>query len=852
MQTRNSFNAGELSPEMGMRTDMEQYFKGVARMENWHLSQMGGISRRKGLRRIRKALSSESRLFPFVYSYAEDTNLQFLVEIDKTRIRVLGTKGEVVKLFTSGNALDSETNDIVKFSFSDDYRAERIGKMMVITSINNPPLVLEREENGTWNLHWWSFKHHPWRHVTGELRENAITITDMDGYGVVFDDEEDATEKNAPDVRPDWLRASYWVEQREMSRSSSVLLGEGDNAVQWAQQVVVGAKVGDRFAVAAEDVTEYFVCTADWKKENYVASLDLPTNYPNNFLKAESPEDFDEVVPVYSINDVEGTDGYIKKGTKIAIKSGYWEYYTCIKDFNEIAEGYYLFSDYPGYFIRGLAVGDALPCGGEWEFLCSGVWYGSYEVRRNYTGSDVDTPNWEDRGMSFSRIAEASNTIVTGTEADEECYLRLFITRSKRMADRDMKKGFPADSCGNRLIVKGYKHDTLFKATPVVGGSVYWACEDSIKVLFKGEIKTRDWSWHAFSERYGYPLHCKVYNKRLVFASTLHQPQTLWFSRTDDLDNFMTGDVETSAMVLTMDTPSQNPICWMHSRSHNLMVGTCEGEFIISAGQSEGGISNSNAVLQNHGFVGSQEIAALGVDDKIIYVERGSSRVREYGYSLEADGYRSLDLTVLAPHILREHGGARDCNFMRKPDTVLMVVLNDGQLALCVYNTFQQVKGWHRWITDGAFCSCCSLPDGSKDDKLFFIVKHEKKSSSGVVLSTETWIETIDSRSNYTDHGTDYVSLVETNALDNALQAQPHKSNVSKTLFCMGDDFKQDGSNLMFSADRGKKWYALAQHLQHVPAGWNEVPLPSGWQYETTVSIKVTGNNAFELRAICK
>lgn len=827
-----------------MRTDLEQYFKGVAKLENWELSQMGGIKRRRGLRQVRKALSEDSKLFPFIYTYSEKSPLRFLVEISKTQIRVLSEACSVLKAFTSGTAKDSENGQVLKFNLDGDYRCERIGKMMLITSVNNPILVLEREESGAWNMREWQFKHLPWRHVDG-LRDNAIVIDPIAG-NVTFSEDEDGIEKALTFSRADYLRASFWMEQAE-AEVSGQSLRTGTTTISNAI-TVPAAKSGDKFAVASKNAVEYFVCTADWKKDNYVASLDLPTNYPNNFLEAENMEGYDELAAYYSIKDVPDENGVIKKGTKIAIKSGYWEYYTCIKDFTEAKSG--SFTDYPDYFIRGIAIGNALPCKGEWEFLPSGVWYGSYEVRRNYETSKLST-DWEDRGMSFSRIAEASNIVISGTEADEECYLRLFLTRSKKMSDSDIAAGFPPDSCGNRLIVKGYKHDSILKATPISSGGVMWSWLDKIKVASK-ERTTKDWSWQSFSERYGYPLHCKVFNKRLVFASTQSQPQTLWFSRTDDLDNFMVTDVETSSMQLNMDTPSQNPICWMHARARSLMVGTCEGEFIIDTGQAAGGISNSNAQLETHGFTGSQELASMGIDDKVIYIERGSSRVREYGYSLEADGYRSLDLTVLAPHILREHGGARDCNFMRKPDTVLMVVLNDGQLALCVYNTFQQVKGWHRWTTDGAFRACCSLPDGSKDDNLFFIVKHEKKSAAGVVLSTETWIETIDSRSNYTDHGTDYVSLVETNALDNALQAQPHKSNVSKTLYCMGADFKQDGSNLMFSADRGKKWYALAQQLQHVPAGWNEVPLPSGWQYETTVSIKVTGNNAFELRAICK
>ncbi len=66
-------------------------------------------------------------------------------------------------------------------------------------------------------------------------------------------------------------------------------------------------------------------------------------------------------------------------------------------------EGAVLPADYPGHFVRGLPIGDALPCKDNWEFYCSGGWYGSYEVRRSYDGPGLER-EWETRGSSFSRL----------------------------------------------------------------------------------------------------------------------------------------------------------------------------------------------------------------------------------------------------------------------------------------------------------------------------------------------------------------------------------------------------------------------------------------------------------------
>lgn len=833
-----------------MRSDMEQYYKGVAKLENWELSQMGGIRRRRGMRRLVKALGKDSKLIPFIYSYADSQEVRYLVEFTKTSIRVLQETGNIVSTFRSG--------DDVSFSFGSDFRTEQIGRYMLITSEDNPVLALERDEYGEWTLSEWSFKYRPWRHVDG-LRDNAITIRYLGGgklWDVVFPDGLDDVDSDKGIKKSDWLRAGFWTSQAE-AKAKSYDLRSGVSIVE---EVPAESKVGDKFAVSGDETVEYFVCTADWDTSNYVAGLDSPLNYPNNFIEAENADGYDEVTPVYSIHDIAGEK--IEKGAKIAIKSGYWEYYYCIKDLNNNDTGK-SFDSFPGNFVRGLPVGHALPCKGEWEFLCSGVWYGSYEVRRNYEQSSV-SGDWEERGVSFSRIAEASNVIISGTEADEECYLRLFLTRSKKMSDNDGNKtdkevlaaGFPMDSCGNRLIVKGYKHEIVLQVQKDEDGYLLWTCHDKVQLretdVWYSGIETKDWSWQAFSKRYGYPLHAKVFNKRLVFASTKAQPQTLWFSRTDDLDNFMVTDVDTSSIVVSMDTPTENPICWIHARGNKLMIGTCEGEYIISAGRDRGGISNSNVMMENHGFTGSQELSAIGVEDKVLYVERGSGRLREYGYSLEADGYRSIDLTVFAPHILRDHGGVRQMACSRKPDTVLMAVLNDGQLGLCVYNSMQQIKGWHRWTTKGKFVSAASLPNGNKDDKLFFVVFHEEKDALGDVTSEEAWIEAVDEKSTYSDNGFDYESYVETNNLLNSLQQRPARDNAPRFWLYMPDGFKKHNDNFNLSTTKGKTWLWDANHMSDIPAGWKEYSVSCGWDYECTVSIKVKGNNAFKLLAITR
>ena len=82
-----SFNAGELSPKMLMRSDFKKYDNGCQELENMLILSQGPIIRRPGLKSI--ADVNESRLIPFEYSKTdayilvlEDSNMFFFRETE--------------------------------------------------------------------------------------------------------------------------------------------------------------------------------------------------------------------------------------------------------------------------------------------------------------------------------------------------------------------------------------------------------------------------------------------------------------------------------------------------------------------------------------------------------------------------------------------------------------------------------------------------------------------------------------------------------------------------------------------------------------------------------------------------
>lgn len=342
------------------------------------------------------------------------------------------------------------------------------------------------------------------------------------------------------------------------------------------------------------------------------------------------------------------------------------------------------------------------------------------------------------------------------------------------------------------------------------------------------------WSFAAFRGVYGFPSLVDVFQQRLVLAATQAQPQTVWLSKTDDLNSFEVGKQDDSALALTLSTTTQNRICWLMAQSSRLLLGTADAEWAVSGGQ--GVMTYANARADSHGFVGSSDVPALMATDKVLYVERGGGRVYQYGYDYESDGFVSRDLTVFADHVLAGGGGVTSGDFMRKPHPRAVMTLADGTLALMTYNSMHQVHAWHRHRTEGRMSNAVVLPNGTGEDLLFVSVEREDG----------RFVEVFDPDGPFVDAGAwDFTSTVVTNALDVAESLGRDRQAAAVRVFFASDTAP---AGIEVSND-GSAWDRLSK-TRTMERGWHEV-LPSAmWRRDVRFGIRVSGDRPLEFLAV--
>jgi hypothetical protein len=150
---QNSFNAGEWSPLMNGRVDLEKYSRALARMENCVIDPRGPAVFRPGLRRIAetKTSASVSVLIPFEFSAAVAYALEFgdlYVRFYRNKTQVLsgGIPVEVVTPYAAADLAELkyvQSADVV-YLFHPDYATRKLSRTSdtswVLSQVNfNPP-----------------------------------------------------------------------------------------------------------------------------------------------------------------------------------------------------------------------------------------------------------------------------------------------------------------------------------------------------------------------------------------------------------------------------------------------------------------------------------------------------------------------------------------------------------------------------------------------------------------------------------------------------------------------------------------------------------------------------------------
>ena len=253
---------------------------------------------------------------------------------------------------------------------------------------------------------------------------------------------------------------------------------------------------------------------------------------------------------------------------------------------------------------------------------------------------------------------------------------------------------------------------------------------------------------HLLNGTGNYPKCVSFFEQRLVFAGTINNPQTLWFSKSGDYENFTTGTADADAMIYTIASNQVNAIESIKA-TRTLIVMTTGGEFTVTSGATQDPITPTNLNIRKQSNYGSAGVDAVSVGNSTLFLQRAKRKIRELAYNFDTDSYVAPDLTILAEHIT--DSGVVQMDYQQEPFSIVWCVRDDGKLVGLTYNRLQDVVAWHGHDFGGTNAKCKSvavIDIDTAEDQVYVIVE---RTIDGATKKYVEYLSTYDFNSSLTE-----------------------------------------------------------------------------------------------------
>lgn len=235
-----------------------------------------------------------------------------------------------------------------------------------------------------------------------------------------------------------------------------------------------------------------------------------------------------------------------------------------------------------------------------------------------------------------------------------------------------------------------------------------------------------------------YPSTGTYHEQRRWFAGTNNNPQGLLSTRPATETNLTSSipSQDDDAIDVRIAAQQQNRIRHLVPLS-DLIALTAGGEWRIYGSGSEA-ITPTTLGIKPQGFSGASNVQPVVTSGSILYVQAQGARVRELSYNWESSSYKSIDMSIMAPHLVNGYT-ITQLAYSRAPDQIMWAVRSDGKLLAMTYVPEHQVTAWHQHDTDGVYESICVVAEAN-EDVLYTIVR---RTING---ATKRYVERLETR----------------------------------------------------------------------------------------------------------
>ena len=238
-----------------------------------------------------------------------------------------------------------------------------------------------------------------------------------------------------------------------------------------------------------------------------------------------------------------------------------------------------------------------------------------------------------------------------------------------------------------------------------------------IRSIKEKDVYSDDWQEGLWSDWKGWPASVAFYEGRLFWAGGIY----IFGSISDSYESFDQEAVGDSAPIIR--TIGEGPVDAIRSLLplSRLLLNTEGTIFSIRSTSFDEALTPANMQSKPMSTQGVSNTKAGKVDTRGIVVQRSKKRVYELVYDVEIYDYRSKELTILHPDLVK----GTEIKFLvvqRQPDTRIHFGFANGKVAILTYEPLDELVCWSMFETDGDVEDAVILP-GEDEDEVYYQVR---------------------------------------------------------------------------------------------------------------------------------
>lgn len=269
--------------------------------------------------------------------------------------------------------------------------------------------------------------------------------------------------------------------------------------------------------------------------------------------------------------------------------------------------------------------------------------------------------------------------------------------------------GINTGNLNGSRTVSGIIDENTFTFT--AGGAASSAEDGGGQVTITTHAPRADWDEQSFSAKRGYPAAVTFHENRLVYGGTIAEPDALWFSKVGEYFNFDVGEAaDADSINLIAATGDVNEIRYLIS-NRDLQVFTASSELYVPTYLNQA-ITPTNAQIRKQTPFGTEFVKPVEIDGATIFCELNGRIIREYLYTDAEDAYSSIAISTIASHLIDtpKYAGVAHSGF-GLPDSYAAFTMTNGEMVLFTSNRAERRAAWTRVTTSGTFGSVCAIED---------------------------------------------------------------------------------------------------------------------------------------------